>query len=78
MEYGFPHNSVGIYEIEYGILFTHFKLSIYFSHFPVGIGNDTSNRYTSQLDPTRYYARVGYKLCQTTYELTVTRSGPDI
>jgi hypothetical protein len=39
IEYGFPQNSIGIYEIEYGILFTHFKLSIRFPPFPARIGN---------------------------------------
>jgi hypothetical protein len=37
IEYGFPQNSIGIYEIEYGILFTHFKLSIRFPHSPADL-----------------------------------------
>ncbi|EEF42577.1 conserved hypothetical protein [Ricinus communis] len=38
-EYGFLQNSICIYEIEYGILFTHFKLSICSPPFPARIGN---------------------------------------
>ena len=39
IEYGFPQNSICIHEIEYGILFAHFKLSIRFPPFPARIGN---------------------------------------
>ncbi|GFQ06031.1 NADH-ubiquinone oxidoreductase chain 5 [Phtheirospermum japonicum] len=33
----FPQNSICFYEINYGILFTHFKLSICFPPFPMSI-----------------------------------------